>query len=124
VHALRAAHGATTVVLTMVTEAVKPRARPVKVVCMVCPAVEIVTPAGADDGAHHGAAVLDAGRTANLPEHVLGLRTIDQQHMTWRGAQAHCQCRGALEHPHRIGIALRIQGRSPLVMAKVPPVAV
>ena len=102
-------HGATTVVLTIVTDAVRPMARPTKVVCALCPAVEIVTLAGA---MMVPTIELRSSMRAALPTCQKTLRACAPLiSNTRRGVALRPTVSAAahLEHPHRVGVALRVE---------------
>jgi hypothetical protein len=66
-----------------------------------------------NDGAHHGAAAcrIDRGRAAHVPEHVLGLRAVDEDDAAGCSSVADGKTARCLEHPHGVRIALGIQSQ-------------
>ena len=97
------------VVLTIVTDAVRPMARPTKVVCALCPAVEIVTLAGA---MMVPTIELRSSMRAALPTCQKTLRACAPLiSNTRRGVALRPTVSAAahLEHPHRVGVALRVE---------------
>ena len=112
------------VVLTMVTEAVKPMARPVKVVCIVWPAVEMVTPARA---MMVPTMALPSSMRAALPTCQYTLRaSAPLTSNTRRGVALRPTVSEAGIWNTQVAPAAPCASRvrSPVVMAKVPPAAV